>query len=705
MVSTPLTATNPTPTTGEQYNGSEGINISGASTTVKAIVYDPNSGRISPVTTGVYVFTANIDKPVFHVTGTGEGDYSNGETVTVDYDSQITITGPDGSQIFYTLDGSTPTAGASREYDAAFVIVKNTTGKAAAVKNDASSPVTTVEFVLESDQKNLWEAVDETTPSGKMAAGDRYVVYGKSESNSSKKAVKYLTATFGGMDATGWSHADISENTKGTPLDGVGSYSIRNIKDAWDESGKEPQNTSSLLHERTFKLPAQGDMVRFEPERDGRLTIWLLQQGGLNYTDDGEFCDAFIRLRPVYMLDEQGNSIKVSTTNGIKSSARLSSNWDNLKPGAWTPLNKTQNGVTNIYYDETQSTNIYNMYSSYLTEHEIGAGDAIEPFAITDDIVKGYTGINGTGYVMPSGGYVRYTFDVKGGKSYFLYGFRTKLGVRGFRFKPSNGQDVETLSNNVTMNDNTSDVTSDNNNICNVIYNRTFKADTWAGITLPFSVSRTQLQKVFGDDVDVLHLDNVTGTKINLKRHWYPMIVAGTPVLIKPSKNKNMGESVIFEGVHYEASSVTDIVPATGTYNMTGSFGAATLKEGDYYVSTNDGSLKYMTTSTTTGKSCRAWLTPKTPTGARSDLGVLTADAFGADEWNVAGNPQPFVASDETVVTYINGVQEDGIISNIFDGPTGIYTINGQLIRKDATSLEGLPKGIYIVNGKKIAVK
>lgn len=119
--------TDPTPTTGEQYNGSEGINISGASTTVKAIVYDPNSGRISPVTTGVYVFTANIDKPVFHVTGTGEGDYSNGETVTVDYDSQITITGPDGSQIFYTLDGSTPTAGALREYDAAFVIVKNTT--------------------------------------------------------------------------------------------------------------------------------------------------------------------------------------------------------------------------------------------------------------------------------------------------------------------------------------------------------------------------------------------------------------------------------------------------------------------------------------------------------------------------------------------------------------------------------------------------
>jgi hypothetical protein len=109
-----------------------------------------------------------------------------------------------------------------------------------------------------------------------------------------------------------------------------------------------------------------------------------------------------------------------------------------------------------------------------------------------------------------------------------------------------------------------------------------------------------------------------------------------------------------------------------------------------------------MTTTITTGKSCRAWLTPKTPTGARSDLGVLTADAFGADEWNVAGNPQPFV-QEEDVVTYINGVEEDGIIQT--NKPANVYTISCQLVRKNSTSLEGLPKGIYIVNGKKVAIK
>ena len=36
--------------------------------------------------------------------------------------------------------------------------------------------------------------------------------------------------------------------------------------------------------------------------------------------------------------------------------------------------------------------------------------------------------------------------------------------------------------------------------------------------------------------------------------------------------------------------------------------------------------------------------------------------------------------------------------------PTGVYTLGGQLVRRDATSLKSLPKGMYIVNGRKVAV-
>lgn len=36
--------------------------------------------------------------------------------------------------------------------------------------------------------------------------------------------------------------------------------------------------------------------------------------------------------------------------------------------------------------------------------------------------------------------------------------------------------------------------------------------------------------------------------------------------------------------------------------------------------------------------------------------------------------------------------------------PTGVYTLGGQLVRRDAKSLKSLPRGLYIVNGRKVAV-
>ena len=33
---------------------------------------------------------------------------------------------------------------------------------------------------------------------------------------------------------------------------------------------------------------------------------------------------------------------------------------------------------------------------------------------------------------------------------------------------------------------------------------------------------------------------------------------------------------------------------------------------------------------------------------------------------------------------------------------TGIYTLDGRLVSRDATALPSLPKGIYIINGKKV---
>ncbi len=55
-------------------------------------------------------------------------------------------------------------------------------------------------------------------------------------------------------------------------------------------------------------------------------------------------------------------------------------------------------------------------------------------------------------------------------------------------------------------------------------------------------------------------------------------------------------------------------------------------------------------------------------------------------------------AMDE-VVAGVNGVKADAKTS------ANVYTVNGQLVRKNASTLVGLPKGIYIQGGKKIVVK
>ncbi len=39
------------------------------------------------------------------------------------------------------------------------------------------------------------------------------------------------------------------------------------------------------------------------------------------------------------------------------------------------------------------------------------------------------------------------------------------------------------------------------------------------------------------------------------------------------------------------------------------------------------------------------------------------------------------------------------------DKPFPVYSVDGRLVRRDATSLVGLPKGIYIAKGKKYVVK
>ena len=74
--------------------------------------------------------------------------------------------------------------------------------------------------------------------------------------------------------------------------------------------------------------------------------------------------------------------------------------------------------------------------------------------------------------------------------------------------------------------------------------------------------------------------------------------------------------------------------------------------------------------------------------------GIYTDDR--EESFTVTYNPV-----DDDTATAISAVATTGTLS----GEQDIYTLGGQLVRKNASTLDGLPKGVYIMGGQKVLVK
>lgn len=78
---------------------------------------------------------------------------------------------------------------------------------------------------------------------------------------------------------------------------------------------------------------------------------------------------------------------------------------------------------------------------------------------------------------------------------------------------------------------------------------------------------------------------------------------------------------------------------------------------------------------------------------------VLTISGGEAQNYKIKYIPGKLIIDGVAVVNDIKGIR----ISN--DEPHNIYNVQGQLVRRNATSLSDLPAGIYIIEGKKIIVE
>ena len=467
--------------------------------------------------------------------------------------------------------------------------------------------------------------------------------------------------------------------------------------------------SNKKLHENTFALPAMGSFFKFEPEANGKLTVFVEQQGAIHNVG-GKLYPEKVRKRPVYFLDETGKSIPA---NYAYTSSKVNK-------ADWTKIQNTDNASNDNFYTKEYMDKLQKYYQDIIDgnnksftnfnsavaeadKHKaLTLGTSIQPIivlheACNADILKGDgmsetgdTNYDHTGYMLISEGYVTYEFPVKAGKTYYLFASRTKLALSGFCFDRDASYDTNVTPVTLDGNANNTDAINElevgkQYNV--TLNNRTFGANKWYAVVLPFSVSQKQMKDVFGKDVKVLHYSDVDGTDLNLFEHFYQMIVGGTPVLVKPSVAVT---NPVFNNVTLTSQTVVDI-ENTG-FKCTGSWDNVDFPEYSYFIDAKTNSFYQYD-----------------PTKVETNTVKPHAGAFRS--WIISTSTNPSEAKQLT--THINGIEEQGETTAIWNAISGnddaevatkgIYSLSGQ--KMNATDTRSLPKGIYIVNGKKFIVK
>lgn len=211
--------------------------------------------------------------------------------------------------------------------------------------------------------------------------------------------------------------------------------------------------------------------------------------------------------------------------------------------------------------------------------------------------------------------------------------------------------------------------------VADVTLNRTLTTH-WNSIVLPFAVSKEQIAAQFGEETVVAAYKDATvgETSTTLNFEVVEEMQANVPYLIKPAQ---AGTTYTFQGVAIKAADNLEV--GEGEIKFVGNYeNGKQLIEGDYFIDANR-NLFYSANGTETMKAFRA-------------IFVSTAAAPAkAMFFSIRGN------SGET--TGIEDVKT--LAGKTFD----VYSIDGMLVRKNATNLNGLAKGVYVVNGKKYIAK
>ena len=476
-----------------------------------------------------------------------------------------------------------------------------------------------------------------------------------------------------------------------------------NNKNARQEKGSNalPETTNiysadfvkykGTIKDNMFNVPCSGSYLEFNPVTNGKVTVHIFQNGAFDAKTEKDNTKTY-QYRPqrrVFVMDEAGNFVE-STAHIESTNGKPTGGIQTIDKYTWDLDSKTLTiedvrshfkGIP-TKFDMTADGFKNNVYESLLDTKKV-------PNAAANDRKGSH------GWSVLADSPVTYTFNVKAGKTYYLYNFGSKIGFYGFSFdetKPT----VDEVS---YADDQSNPITATAaGHVAKVTVNRSMKKDVWTTCVLPFSLNRQQVDAIFGpaysaaypQGTQILYLDRVEGNKVFFVRHAYNTIVAGKPFLIKPTEEVtsiNTAEVPDYPYVTIENTKPEYWCSANGYAWASSYSNDMTVQEGDGFISNQDGTFKNFVGASGTLKGFRGYLKRiNNSAGAKPImLQVVNSSNVDGDNGETTGIEDLIIDADGQLMP-ANGK---------------VYNINGQLVSEDANSFQSLPSGIYIINGKK----
>ena len=488
---------------------------------------------------------------------------------------------------------------------------------------------------------------------------------------------------------TGFDYYVAGDNNKNARQEN-GSNALPETTNIYSADFKSYQGT---IKDKMFNVPCSGSFLEFNPATNGKVTAHIFQNGAFD-ASNGKI--SYRPQRRVFIMDEAGNFVESTAhiestagkpTGGIQTIDKYT--WD-LNPngkdtaptieqvrshfkGIPTTFDMTTDGFKNNVYESLLGTNI-------VPNEAAGKGKGSLGWSVLADSP------------------VTYTFNVKAGKTYYLYNFGSKIGFYGFSFdkdKTTPEVDVKEYDAETANVINVVEKTPDGH-VAQVKIARKMVANRWTTCVLPFSLNRQQVDAIFGpaysaanpEGTQILYFDHVEGSKAYFVRHAYNTIVAGKPFLIKPTKNVesiNTADVTDYPYVTIENTKPDDWCKSNG-YVWTSSYNTMNIVKNDYFIGASDGKFKAYSGDSGTVKGFRGFLKANHSAGAKPTMLSISTSSI------TDGNDGETTGIEDLIIT------ADG---ELMPANSRVYNINGQLVSEDASNFQSLPSGIYIINGKK----